>query len=212
MEDKKNQPESIIINNEKQNTAEINTGKKEKKFFENSVVLIIVIGLIALAIRLFVFQPYIVSGQSMEPNYHDNEYMLVEKISGYSKNYHRGDVVVFKNPNNTNEVFLKRVIGLPGEKIQIDKNDIKIYNNKYPGGIALQEDYLSKNLLPKEYAKANFSLENNQYFLMGDNRGNSIDSRIFGPVDENLIIGKTWLEMNGFLNFEKILTPEYSFL
>src|SRR3989339_792475 len=94
-------------------------------------------------------------------------------------------------PNNPKEYFLKRIIGLPGERIKISEGVATIYNDEHPEGFAVKEDYIPSDVTTE--GEKIMSLSKNQYFVMGDNRPNSFDSRRFGPVDENLIVGRTWL-------------------
>lgn len=171
--------------------------------FKGAIILFI----IALLFRIFIFQPFIVDGPSMEPNFQNNEYILVEKISQHFKDYKRGNVVVFKYPKNPKLTFIKRIIGLPGEKIQIINNKIKIINNQNHQGFFLQETYepiaATENL-------SNYNtlvLGQNEYFVMGDNRTNSLDSRDFGPVAKDLIVGKAWFS---FRNFHFIPKVQYN--
>ncbi len=189
-----------------QNQENKNTKKNAlKSFFAYFIPLVA----LALLLRFFVFQPYVVSGESMVPNYHNGEYLIVQKIAALSHKYYRGDVVVLKNPENTREVFLKRVIGLPGEIIEIKKDQILISNNEHPGGYVLNEPYINTEIIGSITNSQTYNLDNNHYFVMGDNRTNSIDSRSFGPIDKNLIIGKIWSQMPSFLNFDMFKRPVY---
>lgn len=147
--------------------------------------------LVAFVMRFFIFQPFVVEGQSMEPNFHNNEYLLVQKLSYRLNNPQRGDVIIFQAPTNLQSDYIKRVIALPGETV-------KIVNNKiYVNGTQITEDYLPKNDLTLINQDPNLELEQtmgaNQYFVLGDNREHSSDSREFGVVDKSLIIGKVFV-------------------
>jgi len=144
------------------------------------------------------------------PNYYDKEYLLVEKVTPKLKKYHRGDVVIFKYPQNQQLDFIKRIIGMPGETLQIENGKITIVNNEHPQGIILGETYLPSDIYSAS-TSTNFkvTLGQNQVFVMGDNRANSLDSRSFGALDEKLIIGKP---MISFRNFHRILRPKYNVL
>jgi len=164
-------------------------------------------GITIALVRYFLFKPFYVKGASMEPNFFDHEYLIIDELSYRFHNPSRGDVIVFRYPNNPKEYFLKRIVGLPGERIKIAANQITIYNESNPEGLVLEEKYLSDDILTE--GEKIVSLNNNQFYVMGDNRPNSFDSRRFGPVDANLIVGRTWLRgwpLNRLQIFE---TPEY---
>lgn len=161
--------------------------------------------IIIIPIRVFLFQPFFVQGASMEPNFHDGEYLIVNEL-GYKqtdvafgdkdlfvvkpyKELRRGDVVVFRYPKNPSQYFIKRVVGLPGEKVRIENNKITIYNNDNPEGMVLDESsYIPSTTLTVD--GQTISLSNNEYFVLGDNREHSSDSRVWGPVPQKNIIGK----------------------
>ena len=159
---------------------------------------IIALFIVAILIRVFILQPFIVDGPSMEPNYFNKEYLLVDKISPRFKGYQRGDVIVFKYPKNQNLDFIKRIIGLPGETVKITQNKVKIINSQFPEGIILNENYLAPDAATIATNDFSITLSLNEYLVLGDNRSNSLDSRDFGPVDKNLIIGKAWFSFRTF--------------
>ncbi len=147
---------------------------------------------IILPIRYFIIQPFMVEGASMEPNFHNSDYLIVDEISYRFETPQRGDVVVFKNPGNTREYFIKRVIGLPGETVKIQ--DGKVYIKEVSSdefselneGAYLREDLKTMSVGEEIVVGAN------HYFLLGDNRPNSRDSRYFGAVSESLITGRVF--------------------
>jgi len=144
--------------------------------------------LIVVPIRAFVFQPFFVRGASMEPNFHDFDYLIVDELSYRFSSPQRGQVIVFYDPEDTSKRFIKRIIGLPGETVKIEGGSIFI--KKDSDFFKLDEsEYLPKNT--KTPGTIEVSLENNQYFVLGDNRSLSYDSRSFGVLEKNLIIGKT---------------------
>ena len=151
---------------------------------------LVIIGSIVIFIRVYLVQPFIIEGQSMEPNFHQHSYMLVEKISYRLHSPQRGDVIVFNYPKDPRTKFIKRIIGLPGEQIQVDKGIITIINSKNPNGTQLKESYL-KNISTS--GEINKKLEKDEYYVLGDNRDNSSDSRTWGVLPKNNIVGKTWL-------------------
>jgi signal peptidase I len=165
-------------------------------------VKVVVIALaIILPIRYFIFQPFIVSGSSMEPNYTNGQYLIIDEISYRFKEPQRGEVLVVRYPNDPKQYFIKRLIGLPGERIEIDNGRVKIYNEENPQGVTLSEPYLPNQGLtfPHNTAiiggKRTITLKSNEYFMMGDNRLASSDSRDWGPLSEKDIIGKVFVRV-----------------
>ena len=169
---------------------------------ENVKILLISLAII-LPVRYFLIQPFYVKGASMEPNFHNREYLIVNEIGYRFDDPKRGDVIVFRYPLDKKQYFIKRVIGLPNERIVIDNNSIIVYNqNLGDDGIKLEEGYLDTDR--KTVGDIDITLNSDEYFVLGDNRNHSLDSRIFGVLPEDLIIGKAWFrgwpfERFGFL-------------
>ena len=151
--------------------------------------------IIVLPIRMFIAQPFIVSGESMVPTFQDGQYLIVDEISYILNGAHRGDVVVFKYPNDTKRYFIKRIIGMPNEKIIVTDKDVTIINKENPNGFKLVEPYVNENsfLQTGEYTTGN-----NEYFTMGDNRNHSADSRTWGILPKNLMVGRAYLRLLPF--------------
>ncbi len=163
---------------------------------------------IIVPIRVFLIQPFFVQGASMEPNFEDREYLIINELGyktteiGFGKNsalftvrpfreFKRGDVVVFRYPKNPKIFYIKRIIGLPEEKIEIKNGEIKIFNSENPDGFILDEsDYLTKSV--ETIGEISLKLKD-EYFVMGDNRQYSSDSRSWGPVPEKDMMGKVIL-------------------
>ncbi|MBN1399488.1 MAG: signal peptidase I [Anaerolineae bacterium] len=139
---------------------------------------------IVLVVNVFLAQATRVEGQSMEPNLHDNQRLIIEKITYHFRAPKRGDIVVLRRPNRATEPLIKRVVGLPGETVSIHEGRV------YIDGEALDEEYLNQEtwgtmpprLVPEEHV-----------FVLGDNRKASNDSRSFGMVPFDDIIGRAWL-------------------
>ncbi|KKW34315.1 MAG: Signal peptidase I [Parcubacteria group bacterium GW2011_GWA2_53_21] len=174
--------------------AEVAPGNSRAQAFGIFIIELIKVGLLAALtiglIRYFLFKPFYVKGASMEPNFYDHEYLIVDELSYRFRAPARGEVVVFHYPGNPKEYFLKRVVGLPGERIKISEGHVTIYNPEYPEGVAVEESYL-----PKDLATAGeeiTTLGDQEYFVLGDNRPNSYDSRRFGPVNLDAIVGRAW--------------------
>jgi signal peptidase I len=172
-------------------------------FWEITKVVILAL-LIVLPIRYFLFQPFIVKGQSMEPNFHTGDYLIVDEISYRFSDPKRGDVIVFKYPLQPNQRYIKRVIGLPGEKVEI-KNGLVFIN----GNPLDESSYLSQKLFTDEKGFHEIILEKDQYFVLGDNRISSSDSRVWGVVPRDKIIGKVFVRIWPFTAMAKIENPSY---
>ncbi|SRR3989344_1191373 len=164
--------------------------KKENLFKEVLKFSLIAI-LIVAPIRIFIAQPFIVSGSSMEPTFQTKQYLIVDQISYRFEKPKRGEVVIFKYPNNLSTFFIKRIVGLPGETVKMIDGEVFIKNNASSEGFIIKESYI------KEKTDDLFTavLGDNEYFVMGDNRMHSSDSRVWGPLDEKFIVGKAFLRL-----------------
>lgn len=159
-----------------------------KSFLWELVRVIIVAFIIMIGFRIFVAEPFVVSGSSMVPNFHNREYLVVDKVSYRFSEPKRGDVIIFRYPKDTTQYFIKRIIGLPGEKVQIDNGRVKLYNSEHPDGSYIDEPYLPSNDIT--FGKEDIvSLGSDEYFVMGDNRLASSDSRVWGVLPKHDIIG-----------------------
>ena len=183
----------IVEDNNSENKDENKSFFSEMKDFSLETIKIIVISLIIIvAVRTYVMQPCCVSGKSMEPNFHDGDYLIVDEISYRIDEPKRGDVIIFRYPRNTKEFFIKRIIGLPGERVEIRDSRITIYNNENQKGIMLDEDIYIP-LDTKTTGNYDMILKSDEYYVLGDNRSASADSRIWGALEEHFIIGKAWI-------------------
>jgi signal peptidase I len=161
-------------------------------------VLIIVI--IVVPIRVFIAQPFIVSGRSMDPTFADKQYLIIDELSYFLRSPVRGEVIVFKYPKDPSKYFIKRIIGLPSETVKIDGQKITITKTDGTSKV-LEEDYASiTNGLGAVYKT--FELGQDEYFVVGDNRDWSLDSRAWGPVDEDLIRGRAFLRLFPFTTID----------
>ena len=165
---------------------------------QRSIILYTVIALgIALGIRFFVAAPYIVSGASMEPNFNDLDYLIVDRISYDIGNPQRGDVIVFDLPQDTSRALIKRIIGLPGETVVLKGASVIIKNAEHPNGFTLFEPYLD----PADLGGATdmtVTLGPDQFFVLGDNRVVSADSRLWGTLPRSDIVGRVVLRLFPF--------------
>ncbi len=163
--------------------------KKAKGGFWSEIIKFTLIAVvIVVPIRVFIAQPFIVSGASMDPTFKNGEYLIVDQLSYRLEQPKRESVIIFRYPKKPSTFFIKRVIGLPGEKIEIEKGVVKVINEENPKGFILTDDYVDPN--NKKYDDFEIDLGSEEYFVMGDNRLGSLDSRAWGPVKEDLIIGR----------------------
>ncbi|MEI8270248.1 MAG: signal peptidase I [bacterium] len=165
---------------------------KWQSFWELARFALIAI-IIVVPIRIFIAQPFIVSGSSMVPTFQDGQYLVVDEISYILGTPKRDDVVVFKNPNNTKIFYIKRIIGLPGETVDVksDTNEVLITNKEHPDGFNLDQSFIVNT----GGIDGHMVLGENEYFVMGDNRPASSDSRYWGVVPKKLMIGRALLRL-----------------
>jgi len=147
--------------------------------------------IIVVPIRMFIAQPFVVSGESMFPTFNNGEYLIVDEISYIVGNPHRGDVIIFRYPNDTKKFFIKRIIGMPNEEISINNGKITIINTENPDGFVLDEPYIDEEF----NTTLNYKINNDEYFVLGDNRNRSSDSRVWGTLPSKLIIGRAYLRL-----------------
>lgn len=170
---------------------------KEKKpettggFFLEIFKFTIVAILIVAPIRFFIAQPFIVKGESMDPTFADGQYLIVDELTYRTHAPERGDVIVFKYPKDPSKYFIKRIIGLPNETVKITDGKVSITGEKDPNGFLLDEPYI-KNL---SFDTVSEKLGTDEYFAMGDNRTNSLDSRIWGPLPKQNIVGRVLVRL-----------------
>jgi signal peptidase I len=156
---------------------------------KQKVVYVLIISfVIALFLRIFIIEGFLVSGDSMDPTIHNGEFVFINKIAYWTNGPARGDIVVAIPRIYPNKV-LKRIIGLPGERFQIENNRVVIKDGRLDPGIILFEPYLESTSTP-EVGTTLIQLDPQEYFAMGDNRLVSIDSRELGPIDKWEIKGK----------------------
>lgn len=160
--------------------------------------LAIFISLVVIPVRYFVFCPFVVKGASMHPMFEDGDYLLVDEISLHFKRLERGEAIVFKFPKNPSEYYIKRVIGLPGEHLKIEQGKIFIFNKLERNWEEIQEDYLSSTEFTA--GDKDVILGEEDYFVLGDNRQASSDSRVFGLVSRKYIVGRVWIRAWPFNN------------
>ena len=179
--------------------------ENKENFILETLKFSLVALLIVLPFRIFIAQPFLVDGSSMSPNFETGHYLIVDQLSYNFEKPVRGEVVIFKYPQDTSKFFIKRIIGLPQETVIIKGSEIIIKNEENPNGFVLQENYI-KNFSHSD--NVDVTLGKGEYFVLGDNRPASSDSRVWGVLPENLIIGRAFLRLFPFNKIE--LFPEFS--
>jgi signal peptidase I len=160
--------------------------KTKMQSFWELVRFAVIALIIVVPIRLFVAEPFVVSGSSMVPTFENGDYLIIDKISYELGSPKRDDVVVFRYPGDTTKFFIKRIIGLPSETVDIKGNDVMITNATHPNGFKLDQPFV-KNPANND---THYVLKSDEYFVMGDNRSASSDSRYWGAVNKNLLTGR----------------------
>lgn len=151
--------------------------------------------IIVIPVRMFIAQPFIVSGASMENTFHTGEYIIVDQLSYHFNEPERGDVVIFHYPKDPSKYFIKRIIGIPGDTIDIEGNVVSISNKKGTVTEVLDEPYI------KQMSESTFlseTLGDREYFVMGDNRDHSSDSRVWGVLQREKIVGRALVRLFPF--------------
>ncbi len=169
------------------------------------IKILVIAAIIVLPIRYFLFQPFIVKGDSMVPNFHSGDYLIVDEISYRLSSPQRGDVVVFRYPLDPSQRFIKRVLGLPGETVDVKNGKVTVTKNGKT--MAIEESYLPKALATD--GTAHVTLAEGNYFVMGDNRPFSYDSRRWGVLPEKDIIGKAFLRIFPLSTISYMARPSY---
>jgi signal peptidase I len=167
----------------------------------------VVLSVIAvLLVRTFVAQPFLVSGASMDPTFKDGDYLLVDELSYRAREPERGEVVVFRYPGDHRFHYIKRIIGLPGEKIISKDGELSVWSAENKK--VLTEKYLEEKTL-KDTGEFEVALAEDQYFVMGDNRGFSYDSRSWGPLSSEEITGLVRFRLWPVQTAEVFAAPQY---
>lgn len=183
---------------------EVKKDKKDGDFWRFSSILLLTL----VVLRLFVFGPFLVYGSSMEPTFETGDYLIVDELTYRLEDPKRGDVIVLTPPIAEKQAthFIKRIIGLPGETIIVDGENVTIKNAENPNGFTLNESYIE---YPSD-RQATYTLKSDEYFVMGDNRAVSSDSRIWGPLKRSAITGRAFLRLYPF-NQMSVLPGEVRF-
>jgi signal peptidase I len=167
----------------------------KKLIFLNILETIILVLLVVVPLRTFFFEPFFVMGSSMEPYYHAFDYLIIDKLTFRLREPQRGEVIVFHPPFDQKIYYIKRIIGLPGEEVKISNG--KIYIN----GKELKEDYFDNGVYTP--GETSLVLGKDEYFVLGDNRAQSFDSRKWGPLHKKFIVGRVLIHFSLFKNLLK---------
>lgn len=187
---------------------------KMRVFMEGSLLTIgevvkftIIASLIVIPFRLFVAQPFIVSGASMVPTIHSRDYLVTDMVTYRLEKPQRGDVIVFRYPLDPSMYFVKRIIGLPGETVVIKNGMVSVHLGEEKETV-LEEPYIADE--NKSYESISTTLDGGEYFVLGDNRSGSSDSRVWGPLQEKFILGRALVRLYPLEKME-ILPGHFSF-
>ncbi|HRY30990.1 MAG TPA: signal peptidase I [Candidatus Paceibacterota bacterium] len=165
--------------------------KTKASGIKDFISFIVITAIVVLPIRIFVAQPFVVSGSSMSPTFENGEYLIVDQLSYNFSEPARGDVIIFRYPINPEKFFIKRIIGLPGDTVKIDGNEVLIKNAANPEGISLDQSFV----VFSQETSLEITLADDNYFVMGDNRAASLDSRSWGPLKRDLIVGRAFIRL-----------------
>jgi len=189
-------------------TPELSSKQSTGAFIWDLVKILVLALIIIVPFRMFIAEPFVVSGSSMVPTFHNQDYLIVDRLSYHTHAPERGDVIVLKYPKDTSQFFIKRIIGLPGEKVEFNQGHVIIVNSEHPDGMVLNEPYLPSQV-ETFGAPGPFTLGSGEYYVLGDNRTASSDSRVWGILPSNDIVGRVWLRVFPISAFQAFKTPTY---
>ncbi len=200
----------MLENNNQNQNPEIdqNTWRSAGAFVWDLFKILLFAALIIVPFRMFVAEPFVVAGSSMVPNFHNHDYLIVDRLSYLKGNPQRGDVIVLKFPKDTSQFFIKRIIGLPGETVKIQQGFVWVTNKEHPEGFKLNEGYLPAAIQTLGRSDPE-TLGSDEFFVLGDNRNASSDSRVWGILPRDDIVGKVWSRVYPFGQAGFFHTPSY---
>lgn len=176
-------------------------------FIWETVKIVVISLAIIVPIRYYLVQPFFVKGASMEPTFEDTNYILIDEITYRFRDPERGEVVVFRFPEDKTQFFIKRIVGMPEETVEIKNDKVIIHNKQKPEGFVLEEKYLSAG--QHTMGDMRIKLDPNEYFVLGDNRLRSSDSRRWGPLNKALITGRVFFRAWPLTEFGRIPEIQY---
>lgn len=181
--------------------------KNIKNYILELIEVVVIALLIVIPIRMYLVTPFFVRGQSMEPNFQDSDYLIIDKLSFRVSKPERGDIVVFKAPLDPKSFYIKRIIGLPNETVEIKEGKVFVYNANNENGWEIKESYLGDH--PSTPGNIKIKLKYDEYFVLGDNREASYDSREWGSLRSDKIVGKAWLRLAPINKVKAFSLPQY---
>ncbi|NBD74167.1 signal peptidase I [Patescibacteria group bacterium] len=167
--------------------------EKQENFLSEIFKFAVIALVIVIPFRMFIAQPFIVSGASMSPTFETGQYLIIDQVSYRFDDPERGDVVIFRFPEDPSKFFIKRVIGLPGETVEINGTDVVITDPETGESLRLEEPYVAAANGKNDFLTR--TLDDDEYFVMGDNRSASSDSRVWGPVPERNVVGRALVRL-----------------
>lgn len=170
------------------------TKEKPESFIKETLRFAIITLVIVVPIRFFIAEPFIVSGASMQPTFESGDYLIVDRLTYHLNDPKRGDVVIFRYPKDPSKYFIKRIVGLPGESVEISGTSVIIKNTGNPEGFSLDQSYI-KSVSPEKFTA---TVPSDSYFVMGDNRPASSDSRIWGELPRDNLVGRALVRLFPF--------------
>ncbi len=194
--------------NEEKNDLLASENPKKSKFQailkEVFIFAIIAFGIV-LPFRVYIAEPYLVDGRSMDPTFATGDYLIVDKLSYRIGKPERNSVVVLKYPKNTDKSFIKRIVGLPGDRVIIKDNVVTIINSENPDGFVVDGSYVTHT----STGSYETELDDDEYYVLGDNRAESFDSRFWGPLEKKYIIGKPIIRLFPFNKIDILPGKDY---
>lgn len=165
--------------------------KNRSKLFVENALYILVAVLLAMVVQRFVIRPFVVNGESMDPTFKTGDYLLIDEVTYRFHEPERGDVVIFRAPPEPDKFFVKRIVGLPGDTVSIGGSVVTITNKEHPKGLILSESFITHPGLNS----LSVTVPEGEYFVMGDNRAGSYDSRSWGTLPKSEIRGRALLRL-----------------
>lgn len=164
--------------------------EKSENFFTELLKFALIALVMVVPVRLFIAQPFIVSGASMVPTFLNGQYLIVDELSYRFEAPKRGDVIIFRYPKDPSQFFIKRIIGLPGETVVLTQGTVSVQKTNGES-VLLDETYVAN----QGSANQSYKVPAAEYFVMGDNRPESSDSRTWGFVPRANIVGRAFLRL-----------------
>jgi signal peptidase I len=169
------------------------TSESKESFFLEIAKFALIALVIVVPVRLFIAQPFVVSGASMSPDFETSQYLIVDQLTYHLEEPERGDVIIFRFPLEPSTFFIKRIIGLPGETVTIHEGVVTITTPEDEKNILLKEPYIAPDNIKRDNGV--FTLHTDEYFVMGDNRKASSDSRSWGVLPRHFIVGRAFVRL-----------------